>query len=77
VLDNAAGNAVGWNPNDVIRDFTIIEPDVSSNPNFPFFTFEVIGPNGQVPVFFADCFPNGHNSGAFRLHCDDPVLEGF
>ena len=40
--DNPAGNAKGWNPNDLARAFVISEPAISLDLDNTFFIVEVL-----------------------------------
>jgi hypothetical protein len=77
VLDNAAGNAVGWNP--PANGFTIVEPDLSINPRNPFLIVEVTDFNGNPQEGFA-CFPTGHVATVrptFAIVCNEIIPYGF
>jgi hypothetical protein len=61
VADNAAGNAVGWNPDGVANDFTITEPAVDSRNSYVSVSVEGFGsPSCHAwPV-----------SGGFNMQCE-------
>jgi hypothetical protein len=65
LLDNAAANALGWNPNGVTTAFTITEPAVSG-VNSAYITASV--QLGGAP----DCRVTGQFGGGFLLVCDAP-----
>jgi hypothetical protein len=70
VLDNAAGHAVGWDPDGSTLAFGIFEPDMSENRNNPFIIVEVTGPN-HISNFML-CHASGEDTppDIFVVFCD-------
>jgi hypothetical protein len=76
LLDNAAGNAKGWNPDNSAEVFTIEEPQVSTE-NSPFFIIEVKAPgNRGCAVMDHDSSPPSFPPSRFTIHCFGAPEEG-
>ena len=70
VLDNAAGNAVGWNPNNVVTNFNILEDGVIGGGDDSFVSVIVAsGTNLQCQTNIV--FPDG-----FQFTCDTAPSDG-
>ncbi len=77
VLYNAAGNGVGWNPNDSTHTFTIIESALSFNRHNTFLNVEVHGILSEAQEGFT-CFPTGQDEpGTFVIVCNEFIPEGY
>jgi hypothetical protein len=72
VLDDAAGNAVGWNPDGSTIDFDISEPAVD-NVQTTYVNLYVYG--GGIPNT-PDCRPVSLNPGHLDIRCDIPPQPG-
>jgi hypothetical protein len=69
LLDNAAGNARGWNPNGAQQGFGITEPAVSNTgTSLVSMTVDSFGSIG--------CFVSGYSTGMFFTTCEFAPAEG-
>jgi hypothetical protein len=65
VFDNAAGHAVGWDPNGASTVFTISEPAIVATDGI-FFTVEVVN---------TICAVDTHFSGTFQVRCQEAPID--
>lgn len=68
ILDNPAGNAQGWNPNNVNQFLTVSDPDVVGTPEN---IFVVPSVQGRACSAFVD--PN--EPGTFDVICNNAILD--
>lgn len=68
LLDNAGGNAQGWNPTGGLADFTITEPAVVSKDT----SFVTIWVSQQTPV----CRVYDQDVSGFIVRCDPAPTDG-
>jgi hypothetical protein len=71
VLDNAAGNALGWNPDGVDRFFMIAEPEIGTIDS-PFFIIEITSGLGEPLSAVQGCEVDGHSgmNDVFEIVCE-------
>ncbi len=78
ILDDAAGNAAGWDPDGVAQNFQIDDDDVTEN------SFVIVGIGGGGTFFFGECEQtivlgdNPQSQGKdFSIIICPPIANGF
>jgi hypothetical protein len=74
LLDNPAGNALGWDPDNVDQSFTISEPAISSD-NSAFISIEVRDQPGAHSS--CDVVDHSATTKTFSIECEQPVDGGI